>query len=362
MVTSDLYDEYKPYLELVYDKVIKISYIDTKKHKLTSKKHKEIYNNWYHISYTKWECLNLTEYSKICFVDSDLIILKNIDHLFELDAPAACFVNYWSEFGITKRNYYRNIKYGKTIPNEIVKNALHNSFVLVAHCVILEPNKDEYNNYKKFIIDEFTPSKKCISMFDEQALAFFYLSLNKKWTQLHHVYNSIPWKMVITNIKKHKSELIFYKPYILHYFNKVKPWMSNRNEWYDINIWYEFYDKLIKSIPELNTIPPLNKIISYIEPDDNSDLIKSISNLKESCIMDKCMYCNLLYNIFENIGNINIKDQSKDQISEIQKINIRDLNNMEPDIIFNNDKEFNTLPTHYLFHTNSEQINLCMYI
>jgi alpha-N-acetylglucosamine transferase len=35
----------------------------------------------------------LTEYEKICVLDSDLIIMKNIDELFELNAPAGLYLN-----------------------------------------------------------------------------------------------------------------------------------------------------------------------------------------------------------------------------------------------------------------------------
>ena len=344
MVTDDLYDEYAKYLSLVYDRVIRISYIKFEKYKLTSKKHKEIYNNWYHMSYTKWECLKLIEYEKICFLDSDLIILKNIDHLFNLDSPAACFVNYWSEFGFNKRNYYRNIKYGEKISNEIVSNALNNSFVLVAHCVILEPNKDEYDNYKKFISDEFIPQKKCISMYDEQALASFYLTLNKKWTQLHHIYNSIPWKMSKTNMKKNKLGMMFYGPYILHYFNKIKPWMSQRTEWLDIKIWYEIYDKLINDIPTLSEILMLNKIDTSVEiPTINETRFDNII-LPEK---NTCAYCELLEELLRDLPEY-LNDVS--QTCKMRNIIYKDINNVNLDILINDDTIIKSVNNHNLFN------------
>eukprot|EP00397_Hematodinium_sp_SG-2012_P006723 GEMP01006759.1.p1 GENE.GEMP01006759.1~~GEMP01006759.1.p1 ORF type:complete len:700 (+),score=173.40 GEMP01006759.1:17-2116(+) len=39
--------------------------------------------------FTKFQCLALTEYSKILMLDNDLLIRENIDHLFDLPAPAA---------------------------------------------------------------------------------------------------------------------------------------------------------------------------------------------------------------------------------------------------------------------------------
>jgi len=315
MVTDDLYEKYNKYLELVYDKIVKIPYVNFNEHSLTIKKHKEIYNEWYNISYTKWECLKLTEYNKICFLDSDLLILKNIDHLFEIDAPAACFVNYWSEFGNNK-NYYRNIKYGKKIPNEIIKNALNSSFVLVAHCVILEPNINEYTEYKKFVFNNFIPSKRCISMLDEQAITAFYMTLNKQWTQLHYIYNTIPWKMSITNMKKSKDKIVLYQPYILHYFNKVKPWMDYNDEWIDIYIWYEFYNNLIKEFPDVKEIHNLSEISI------NEHLAKYL-NSKTNKQKKLCVFCNFIHYVFNTIEVIN-KDCS---------IIIKDLPEFSPDIL-----------------------------
>ena len=115
MITEDLYDAYHTVLEAVYDTVFKIPYITHKVDSVGSKKQDEIYGDWKDVSFTKWQCLALTEYDKICFLDADLIISQNIDHLFELNTPAACFKHYWNDFGRTagKTTHYTNIKYGE---------------------------------------------------------------------------------------------------------------------------------------------------------------------------------------------------------------------------------------------------------
>jgi len=326
MITDDLYNYYGKYIELVYDRVIIIPYLEYKNHKLYSIKQKEIYNEWYTIAYTKWQCLQLVEYKKICFLDSDLIILNNIDHLFNTPAPAACFVNYWSEFGYTKKNYYKDIKINEKIPNKIVKRGLTDSFTLVAHCVILEPNILEYNQFKQFVQTQFKPSRKCISMTDEQSLASFYLTIGKQWTQLHHVYNTIPWKMVSTNtvIEKTTSidDIIFNKPYILHYFNKTKPWMGFRNNWTDIEIWYQYYELLIYNTPELNNI-----IFT------RDDIIKfSITNINNFTVsnrkIESCIYCKLLKEIFFSVckgkKKLYTTDICNDKILQVDYKNIKD--------------------------------------
>lgn len=315
MITDDLYDYYKKYIEFIYDKVIKVPYLKYTKSKLHSTKHKEIYNDWYNISYTKWQCLQLTEYSKICFLDSDLIILNNIDHLLDITAPAACFVNFWSEFGWNKKNYYKNIKLNSKIPNNIIKQGLIDSFTLVGHCVVLEPNIDEYNQFNKFMLKNFIPNKKCISMLDEQSLSSFYLSLNKNWTQLHHIYNSIPWKISNTNIKSINNNIIFDKPYILHYFNKLKPWMGLRNKWTDVEIWYQYYDLLICNKPAL-------KNIKFSQADINKHCIVNINKFNININKLDCIYCLFLNESFINQKKntpIYINDLHNNRILYIKK-------------------------------------------
>ena len=82
----------------------------------------------------------------------------------------------------------------KTKP--ITINNFNKQSISISIPIAIPTTPDNNSNY----IDEyslncnnFNPSKKCISMLDEQSLVYFYLTLNKEWKQLHHVYNSIPW-------------------------------------------------------------------------------------------------------------------------------------------------------------------------
>ena len=136
MLTSDLYPKYHKLLESVFDRVFKIEYIELKGHELTSSKQKEIYSAWMDASPTKWRCLDLCKYSKICFLDADLIITKNIDHLLNLNAPTGAFVNYWLEKNNPK---YKGIKYGQKINSALIKKNLRDGYVAIGHCIILEP-------------------------------------------------------------------------------------------------------------------------------------------------------------------------------------------------------------------------------
>lgn len=280
MVTDDLYNIYKDVLQTVYDKVISIKYLSYTG-RLISQKQYDIYGDWYKYSYTKWVCLNLTEYAKICFLDSDLIIIRNIDDVFRLKTPAACFVNSWSEYGYNSINYYKNIKYGELIPDSIIRKGLKDSFTLVAHCVILEPIEDSINKFHRFMTSNQTNNDKCISMLDEKAIAKFQLYIGNQWTQMSYQYNTIPWKMSKTNISiDADGKKIFNQPYILHYFNKKKPWMTYRNDWIDLGVWWSYWDAL-----NINIKNPLI-----------NDLDINIRKFSKDVKEDICTYCIMLNN------------------------------------------------------------------
>jgi lipopolysaccharide biosynthesis glycosyltransferase len=265
MLTIDLYDEWKDILKQVYDEVILTPYIKYKSGNLFSKKQNQIYD-WKDISYTKWYCLSLSQYRKICFLDADLVIVKNIDHLLELPAPAGCFVNPW----VMERNnkfhkqYYTNINYGEQIPNKNIQNALIDGFVVVAHCVVLEPSDKLYTDYIKYM--DATQYKEfgsyCVSMVDEQSITH-YMSKTTLWTQMGYEYNTIPWHIKKTNINQGK----FYPPYILHYFNKVKPWSTQRKAWPDLEVWWQYFDSMLVSIDyKFESVQKNNNIPSEICP------------------------------------------------------------------------------------------------
>jgi alpha-N-acetylglucosamine transferase len=284
MATHDIYDLYKNVLERFYDEVIPIKYIKYANCMLKSGKQETIYGTWKDFACTKWTCLALSQYNKICFLDADLIIIKNIDHLFEIQSPAGCFVNYWAEFKCRINNPYKNIKFGEIIPNNAVKQGLSRGFVINGHCVILNPSKELFAQFSKFMTETFDFNTNCISMVDEQAIVQFMNYIGKPWTQLNHAYNTIPWKITQTNIEIHDGKKRFRPPYILHYFNKGKPWSEKKGgDWQDTKIWWGFWNSIFIDMPELL---------------ENEEIIKLTQNMISST-QETCPYCEFI--------NINIK-------------------------------------------------------
>lgn len=267
MLTEDLYEEYHEVLETVFDKVFYIPYITQTIDKLGSKKQEEIYGAWKNVSFTKWQCLALTEYEKICFLDADLLIVKNIDHLLDLKTPAACFKNCWSDFGRfgSTTNYYEGIKYGDEIKESCIRQGLADGYVLVAHCVVLTPSAEAYTGFVAYMNGGYKPFTKCISMVDETSITDYMLQIGQTWTQLDYTYNTIPWHINKTNVEYDPEfkTVTFNPPKILHYFNKEKPWIMPRGKWDDIEIWWQYYDDMKKNIPTMKFKDVFDKLEKF---------------------------------------------------------------------------------------------------
>jgi hypothetical protein len=77
---------------------------------------------------------NLIEYDKICIVESDMLVMSNLDNIFKLKAPAILFMD------LNKNEVNNNniIKYNKNY--DCSKGSIVNGGVL-----LFKPSKDKYN-------------------------------------------------------------------------------------------------------------------------------------------------------------------------------------------------------------------------
>ena len=231
MLTYDL-SIYQDILKKIFDEVILISYIlNEDNNPLRTIKQNDIYKNWKNVSYTKWQCLSLSQYKKICLLDADLIIQKNIDHLFDLEAPAGCWGNNWD----SKIPYYDRFKHGDIVNYNQINKGLDDGYLVNGHCVLLDIEYDTYKKFKVFMENKYYfKSTRCLAMYDEVAIVKFTISIEKQWTQIGKLYNTVPWKTSSKN------------SFILHYFNIPKPWQMKRGKWEDLKIWYHYWDALVR--------------------------------------------------------------------------------------------------------------------
>jgi hypothetical protein len=230
MVTPDISPGAKKILAGIFDYVVDVPYIEVKTKPMRTRKQSELYT-WISKSYTKWNVLGLTNYSKVCLIDADLVTLKNIDELFELSAPAAVFKSSYERL----LDPYKNPKHGSIISKKQIWSGLTKpSFVATAYMILLPTSKEYLEGLIKMIKDSQPYGfPKCFYGQDEQAISH-YMSCYKKgpqlnWTAMDPMYGF--------NIGKYDMLQKGQAPLVIHYINKPKPWVT-KDSWSDLDIWW----------------------------------------------------------------------------------------------------------------------------
>ncbi|AGD92165.1 p13-like protein [Megavirus lba] len=229
LVTPDVSETYKSYLRDIYTHVIDIDYV-----KVSSNIFLEQDTRFRDV-FTKLSCLSQVQYDKIILLDLDMIISKNIDHLFKLSAPAACL----------KKNH---ISYGKKIPSNMIchNNRLVGS--INAGLMLLKPDLEEWKNIQCDILNNTQINKY---KYPEQD----YISLRycNKWTSITFNYN---FQFGLTRrVKKYHYKIDDI--YVIHYSSSYKPWnilidhevtpteqdfINQHKKYYDL--WINIYHKI----------------------------------------------------------------------------------------------------------------------
>jgi len=245
-------------LSQVFTKLIKVDYLQFKSKNMKTRKQQEIYGSWIDKSYTKMNCLSLIEYKKVLFMDADTIVLKSIDHLFELRTPAGTFSSPWGDkYGgyISLGMYPKDHK--KSVHPSMVERAMNsNSVAVIGTTLLLEPDKKMFEEYKSYVSsNQPFGFPKCNSGFDEQSITTFYSRKGIIWTHIHQQYNFIPWK--------HNWKV--KDPYVYHFFNKDKPWMLDPTEYKDLSEYYKVVKEMNKTVDISKYVPLLDKYITTDE-------------------------------------------------------------------------------------------------
>jgi lipopolysaccharide biosynthesis glycosyltransferase len=262
MITEDMQQYINPIYNEIFDDIIEVPIIEHPTVEFKTERQKEMYGHWINKSFTKWNCLILTEYNKVILLDVDMVFISNCDELFELRAPAGCFSQPWAfpyqRHGALYNPYIRNnkkwlidkdIPHGATIKAEIIKNTTFTTksptFVVGAFMVLLEPNIEDYNLlldiiksqpiYGKDMIHFETNTIRSISGADETAISLLYAYKNVNFTHIHQKFAAAMWKPEWVQSGKERA---------IHYFGKTKPWNMYIEEYPDLAIWWEIADLL----------------------------------------------------------------------------------------------------------------------
>ena len=264
MVTDDVPDQSIKEMKKLNVKVVRVDYLEYKiTTKFMSKKQIERYD-WISKSFTKWKCLELTEYEKVLFLDCDMIVVKNLDPVFELQTPAGVFESPYDErlyLHDNKKKGFPNFYNSSIIkPNEINNALTKKGFVTTATCVLLTPNKTDFKNMCNMLEHKQPFGFNSWSGMDEQAISYYFALYNKgprkNWLNLGPEYAFLEWKYKELKIKPPVEKK---NVKIIDFVGIEKPWMIPKNKYEDVKFWYYYASALHKLCPSLN-IPVYNKI------------------------------------------------------------------------------------------------------
>lgn len=248
MVTSDVSREAVDKLSLVFDYVKEVKYIEKECIPLQTNQQEILYGNWMNKAFTKWNCLGLA-YQKVLFFDSDVIIVKPIDSLFEMSTPAGVFSLPWSSnyTGTTNREgepvgltdlYAPNgiVNTGDKVPDKLIFNALEGgkTFVCWATTILLPCSSELMSKFLEYINSSSEAyGYYCHSSYDEQAICEFLIQAGYNWSNIDRSYNFVPYK------GKEAWQMPGKENSVLHYHGKEKPWEDTKG-WADLIYWKNY--------------------------------------------------------------------------------------------------------------------------
>lgn len=238
-------------MDKIFDKTISVPLLRFKVNALKTKRQQELYGGYFsETANTKWNCLRLTAFEKVMYVDSDIVFTKNCDHLFQLAAPAACFSSPFAEpyapGGI--KNVYGHIIHGDTIPPSKILASLRGGLVASGALVLLAPVKGAIDDHIKWM-HEHEPYGHALSYsaIDEQSLCEWYASAGMAWTHMDQRYQYVPWKPKwlpwTKNPLRDASAIHFYHS---------KVWETGEGtDWPDVKVWWHAWHLLEDQYPAI---------------------------------------------------------------------------------------------------------------
>jgi FkbM family methyltransferase len=241
MVTHDVSKDARSELGRLGVKIIEVPYLKYRSKPMLTQRQRNLYT-WNNLSYTKWNCLNLTQYKKILFLDADMLVVKNVDHIFEYQTPASQFMD-------KKVMGKRRNNWGKFVSPRQINKALNNRlFVMDGGLLLIKPNSQHFNEYKKMVKKMEPFGFNSFSAYDEQSLCYF-MSVYKNGPQL-------PWR----NLGGEYScswtiECDPKSAYILNFIGEIKPWVKDiKKEFPDTIPWYEINDEMKRNTGKIRVL------------------------------------------------------------------------------------------------------------
>lgn len=194
-------DLLRPY----YKEIIQINYI-----RLPNIKRKRFVN-----IFTKLKIFTLYQYDKVLFMDNDMYVMKNIDHLFNYNTPAGMAISPELKYKDKERVTDSNV-------------------VFNAGLWLIKPNKGTFIKMMSGV-RRFNTSYEL----EQEYVSYYY---NKKWTNVSYLYNFQPGLIEYDDkrgetYKKCKLSDV----YVIHYSSTKKPWNAIEGDIHDYYTKYKPY-------------------------------------------------------------------------------------------------------------------------
>ena len=254
MCTSDVSQEARDKLSMLGARIFPADHLRYKSKPLKTARIRELYP-WIETSYSKWNALNLP-YDKVVLLDADMLVLKNIDHLFEMSAPAAMFNNAFaqpcgrlpSHFTAAGTDALGWIPHATRIPHQLISRELKTGpLVGTSSVMVIKPNHDEYRQFCETMeLSQPFGFPLVLNGHDEQSIMWFYSVVHRRdFYNIHQRYAAIQFK----------KGYVQDEPYALHYFSDQKPWQATATTWPDFQIWLDTYQAAGRAFHGLNIGP-----------------------------------------------------------------------------------------------------------
>jgi alpha-N-acetylglucosamine transferase len=166
----------------------------------------------------------LDQYDKVCWLDTDMLVLKNIDHLFDIDIPIGCIA---AAPGCTC-NYFENPKLPTSPRMCPFKNK--DAVYINTGLILIKPNKDTYDMLLKENYDYPFSEQDAFNIIFRNRI----IVLDVKYNYLNHL------PLVHPEIKGTDIHVF--------HFCYGKPWEKNT-----LGVYQEYYELWRKGVPPLPT-------------------------------------------------------------------------------------------------------------
>jgi lipopolysaccharide biosynthesis glycosyltransferase len=204
------------------------------------------------------EIFNLEGYSKVLFLDSDMLVVKPVKEVFEFEAPfLASAETCWYLGNGRRTDTYESVQ-SFPDPGQFINNPVNSGFMVIDKHFI------NVTNYKGMVdmIDPGLWAEKNTFHADQLVINLFF---KDRINLVDARYNFRPTNAREIFIKDHVT---LEDASIIHYYRQYKPW--NFNEVFELSqrnmlhikafrLWYEWYVDMLKYAHLKNAINLLQK-------------------------------------------------------------------------------------------------------